>query len=114
MVALCLAWASRALVAMGVLLGIAAVIQPLRLPGAMSLGFALLAAAALLKVLKEYLLATPVPLNLLNPLWPYKKPILEKHQEPVRYALPFLFLLVIFGFMFVILLMSAIKAFRAA
>jgi hypothetical protein len=56
-----LSWVSRGLVVVGALFGLGAVIYPLLVPGAMSLGVALWAAAATLKVVREYLLGTPLP-----------------------------------------------------
>jgi hypothetical protein len=107
-----LSWVSMSLVAVGALLGVGAIIWPLRMSGAISLGLALWAAAAFLKIVKDYLLGIPFPLNLFRPFEQHEKPLIEKQRDPIRYALYLLFPLLWFALMFAFLLMSALHAFR--
>jgi hypothetical protein len=107
-----LSWVSMGLVATGTLPGVGAVIWPLRSPGAMSLGLALWAAAAFLKIVREYLLGIPFPLNLFRPLESLERSLIEKRQNPSRYGLYLLFPLVVSALMFAFLLISALRAFR--
>jgi hypothetical protein len=103
---------SMGLVAIGALLGIGSVIWPLRMPGAISLGLSLWAAAAFLKIVREYLLGIPFPLPLFRPFEQHERPLIEKEQNPIRYALYLLFPLLLSALMFTFLLMSALQAFR--
>jgi hypothetical protein len=112
MISAWLSWVSMGLVGIGALLGIGAIVWPLRLPGAISLGLALWAAAVILKIVREYLLGIPVPLNLLSPLEGHEIPLLEKRQNPFGYSLYFLLLLAVSVLAFVLLLRSALDAFR--
>lgn len=99
------AWLSRisiGFVCVGTALGLATVVWPLRLPGAMQMALALWAAAAICKVIKERLLGTPWPKN-------YGGQI-DRSSDPIAYNLVFMGWLIVFTAICVLLVLSAIRA----